>query len=93
MNIIVNNRFGELHLNSYDLRQAFRAIDIKCFFPSPELHRTDQSYKAKVMIAVKVADKNMSDLGMRDPETHHLKLSTFPAIDQKIMVVVDSKKL
>jgi hypothetical protein len=47
-----------------------------------------QSHQAKIMIAMKMGNKNMGDLSSPDLVFDHLDLRSFPAINQVVGAIV-----
>lgn len=62
-------------------------VDMKIILAVVEMHCEQQSHQAKVMIAVKVTYKDMTNAMDVDIRLSNLKLRTFAAIDQEMTIL------
>jgi hypothetical protein len=58
-------------------------IDVQFVGTSLQMHGKDQTKKSKVMVAVKVTDKDVIDAMQVGLKFHQLHLRSFAAIDKK----------
>lgn len=67
-----------------DLVEAAVTIHVQIVSPALQMHGKYQSHQSQVMIAVKMADKDVVDPVEIYLKSHELHLRTFAAVDQEI---------
>jgi hypothetical protein len=80
-------RLGISQLRGDDLVQAAMPIDMEIVGSSQQVHRKDQAHESEVMIAVKMADKNMVDAVEICLKAHELHLGTLAAVNEEMPVL------
>lgn len=77
------SRTGVAKLSSDDFVQAAVAVQMQVGHPALKVHRKDQPHQAKVMITVKVTDKDMIDAVKICLHAHKLDLGCFTTVNEK----------
>ncbi len=62
--------------------KSCRAMNVKFLLPPHEVHGTDQTHQAQVVIAMHVADEDVADPLEVDAAPTHAFLCAFTTIDQ-----------
>ena len=69
------------------LLQRLWAVDVQRFGAAIQVHGTDQSRQAQVMIAVQMRNEDVVNALKLQPVATQLQLRTLSAIDQQVLVV------
>ena len=74
-----------------DLVKATVTIHVQVIDPPLQMHCKNQSHQSEIMIAVKMADKDMVDPVEIRLKTHELHLRRFAAVNQEIAALYFNK--
>ena len=77
---------SDLELQTDDLLERARGMDVQVLRSAKEAHTGEKADQPKVVVAVQMGNKYMVDLAAADLVFGHLHLRTFTAIDQKDLI-------
>jgi hypothetical protein len=88
INFVPQSCFGNAQLLFGRLLQIGMGVNMQWLVPAQQVHGAEQALKAKVVIAMKMGDENMTDALKPDRSPTQFDLSAFTTIDHQSIVPV-----